>query len=463
VKKYANFQESIKIYKNLVFIKNDSESWTDYYTVLSACSFNNTDFFFNRTKTLYSREITMQNYDPEQALAEVCREFGEHGGVTPSIERASTFTVIEPGTMPKIFEGARGPHKGGCYLYSRHFNPTVDVADRYLAAIEGTEAALSTASGISAIACTLLQICRPGDHIVSSSTIYGGTHALLGKLFKEMGINTTFVDPTDQNAFEEAITSKTKIIYTETVANPTLKIADISKLADLAHRNNLKLIVDNTFTPMVISPAKLGADIVVYSMTKFINGASDLIAGAICASETFINELMDLHTGRVMLLGPTIDSRTAFDLIQRIPLLALRMREHGRRALKIAEHLEELNIKVSYPGLKSHPQHDLITSQINKDYGYSGLITIDCKTTEKANRLMSILQNEEKFGLIAVSLGYFDTLMSCSGSSTSSEISDEEQKEMSLSPGLLRLSIGLTGSLNKRIEQIARAVSSVLK
>ncbi len=403
----------------------------------------------------------MQNFDPEQALAEVQREFGEHGGVTPSISRSSTFTVMEPGTMPKIFQGVRG-HKGGCYLYSRHFNPTVDIVDRYLAAIEGTEAALSTASGMSAIACTLLQICRSGDHIVASNTVYGGTHALLGELFAEMGITTTFVDPSKTEDFEKAITPNTKIIYTEAVANPTLKVADISALSKITKKNNLKLIVDNTFTPMVISPAKLGADIVVYSMTKFINGASDLIAGAICGDEEFINQLMDLHTGRVMLLGPTIDPRTAFDLIQRIPHLALRMREHSKRALAIAKKLEELGVAISYPGLQSHPQHELMTSMINDSYGYSGLITIDCKTKEKANRLMEILQNKEKFGLIAVSLGYFDTLMSCSGSSTSSEISDKEQNEMGLSPGLLRISIGITGSLEKRIEQIVRAVKSVL-
>ncbi len=403
----------------------------------------------------------MQKFDPEQALAEVRREFGEHGGVTPSISRSSTFTVMEPGTMPKIFGGVRG-HKGGCYLYSRHFNPTVDIADRYLAAIEGTESALSTASGMSAIACTLLQICRAGDHIVSGSTIYGGTHALLGELFSEMGISTTFVDPINIEEFKKAITPKTKVIYTETIANPTLAISDIPTLSKLARENNLKLIVDNTFTPMVISPIRLGADIVVYSMTKFINGASDLIAGAVCANEDFINQLMNLHTGRVMLLGPTIDPRTAFDLIQRIPHLALRMREHSRRALAIAERLEKIGIKVSYPGLKSHPQHKLVTSMINESYGYSGLITIDCKTAENANKLMLILQNRERFGLIAVSLGFFDTLMSCSSSSTSSEISYDEQQAIGLSPGLLRISIGLTGSLEKRIEQIERAVKTVL-
>ena len=121
----------------------------------------------------------MQSYNPEEALNNVRREFGEHGGVAPSISRSTTFTVMEPGTMPEIFQGLRGPEKGGCFLYSRHFNPTVDVLGRYLAAMEGTEAAMCTASGMSAISCTILQLCKTGDHIVSSDVIYGGTHALL--------------------------------------------------------------------------------------------------------------------------------------------------------------------------------------------------------------------------------------------------------------------------------------------
>jgi methionine-gamma-lyase len=403
----------------------------------------------------------MNKYNPEQGMWEVKREFGEHGGAVPSIERASTFTVMDPAVMPEIFEGRRGPEKGGCFLYSRHFNPTVDVLDRYLAAMEGTEAAISTASGMAAISCCLLQICKSGDHIVSSDTIYGGSHALLNDLLPEMNIQTTFVDPTDPNNFEQAVQSNTKVLYTETVGNPTLKISDIPALSKLAKRLNLTLVVDNTFTPVIVSPFVLGADIVIYSMTKFINGASDVIAGAICAPKDFVYKLMDLHTGRVMLFGPTMDPRVAFDIIQRLPHLPLRMKEHSRRALAVARHLEKLGAPIVYPGLPSHPQYDLYTSLINEDYGYGGMLTLDCKTRQKAEKLMSILQNKERFGLIAVSLGYFDTLMSCSGSSTSSEIPPEDQEKMGLSPGLVRMAIGYTGSLDERIKQIERAVHSV--
>jgi len=403
----------------------------------------------------------MQSFNPEQMMVKDRREFGEHGGVAPSISRSSTFTVMESGTMPEIFQGALSPGQGGCFLYSRHFNPTVDVLSRYLAAMEGTESAVCTASGMSAISCTLLQLCHSGDHIIASDTIYGGSHALFADLLPEMNIHATFVDITDTVAVEAAFTEKTRVVYTETFGNPTLKVADIPALATLSQRHRASLVVDNTFSPVMISPAKLGADVVVYSMTKFINGASDLIAGAVCASRDFVLKLMDLHTGRVMLLGPTVDPRVAFDIIQRLPHLPIRMREHGRRALVIAEQLDRMGAAVTYPGLASYPQHVLAKQLINAGYGFGGMLTLDCSTRDLAERLMDILQNEENFGYIAVSLGYFDTLMSCSSTSTSSEIPESEQVQMGLSPGLLRLSVGITGSLDERVDQIVRAVNKV--
>ncbi len=403
----------------------------------------------------------MKPFHPEQALCETRREFGEHGGVTPSISRSSTFTVLDPEIMPEIFGGIRGPEKGGCFLYSRHFNPTVDILSRYLAAMEGTEHAVCTASGMSAISCTLMQLCKKGDHIVASDTMYGGTHALLAELLPQFGITTTFVDPTATSAWEKAITGDTRVLFTETFGNPTLKVADIPELSKLANARGLTMVVDNTFTPMVVSPARLGADVVVYSMTKYINGASDLVAGAICTNKAMVHRLMDLHTGRVMLMGPTMDPRMAYDIIQRLPHLAIRMREHGRRAMAVCSRLKELGVPVVYPGLKSFSQHHLATSLINEGYGYGGMFTIDCKTREKADDFLDALQNQEDFGYIAVSLGYFDTLMSCSGSTTSSEISVEDQRKIGLSPGLVRFSIGYTGNLEKRMEQMERAVHAV--
>ena len=400
----------------------------------------------------------MDRFNPEYALSRVRREFGEHGGVTPSISRSSTFTVIDPATMPDIFQGLRGPDKNGCFLYSRHYNPTVSVLSRYLAAMEGTESAMCTASGMSAIACTLLQLCRHGDHIVASNTIYGGTHALLDEMLPEMGIATTFVDPFSNQDFKNAVNARTKVLYVETMGNPTLHIADLPALGRLATERGLTLVVDNTFTPMLVTPALHGAHVVVYSLTKFINGASDIIAGAICTSNDLILKLKDLHTGRAMLLGPTMDPRIAFDMIQRLPHLAIRMREHSRRAMAIAQHLEQAGVSVIYPGLSSHPQHGLFTNMLNQGYGYGGMLAIDCGTQRQAEHFMSVLQNEEDFGYIAVSLGYYDTLMSCSSSSTSSEIPPEDQDKMGLSPGLVRLSIGFSGTLEARIRQMDRAI-----
>jgi methionine-gamma-lyase len=402
----------------------------------------------------------MQHFKPEQALCETRREFGEHGGVTPSISRSSTFTVMDPATMPEIFGGRRGPEEGGCFLYSRHFNPTVDILARYLAAMENTEAALCTASGMSAIACTLLQLCQKGDHIISSDTIYGGTHALLSDIFPQMGIETTFLDCRDLAAVRAAIRDNTRALYVETLGNPTLKIADIPGLSQICRGNGLCLVVDNTFSPMMVSPAVLGADIVVYSLTKFVNGASDLLGGAVCAEKAMIHRLMNLHTGRAMLLGPTMDPRSAFDVIQRLPHLALRMKEHSRRAMIIAEHLQALGVAVTYPGLTSHPQHGLLVSMINQGYGFGGMLTIDCESAQTAEAFLSYLQNEEDFGYIAVSLGYYDTLMSCSSTTTSSEIDAAEQAKMGLSPGLVRISVGYSGNLQTRLAQIERGVNA---
>jgi methionine-gamma-lyase len=276
-----------------------------------------------------------------------------------------------------------------------------------------------------------------------------------------MGITVTFVDATNLSAVASAVTDKTRLIYVETIGNPTLKVSDIPALSTLSRKKGLRLIVDNTFSPMLVSPARLGADIVVYSLSKFINGSSDAIAGAICADSGFVNKLLDLHTGRAMLLGPTMDSRVAFDLTHRLTNLGLRMREHGRRAMAISSRLADLGVAVCYPGLPSHPQHRIFESMMNDGFGYGGMLTIDCQTQEKAHELMSVLQNQERFGLIAVSLGYYDTLMSCSGSSTASEISPENQQAMGLSPGLLRMSVGITGSLESRLEQISRAIAAV--
>lgn len=404
----------------------------------------------------------MINRNPVETLANTRHEFGEHGGVNMSIEASTTFTVMHSNTMPEIFGGKKGPDQGGCYLYGRHFNPTVYNLGKQLAALEGTEAAYCTASGMSAISATLMQLCDAGDHIVSSNAVYGGTYALMHDLLPpKTGIETSLVDITDLNAVEAAINERTRVIYTESISNPTLRIADIPRLSKIAKRHGLVLVVDNTFSPLILSPKKLGADIVIHSMTKFISGASDHIAGAICADADFIHQLMDLHTGMLMILGPTMDPQVAFNLNLRIPHLPLRMTEHSRRTQIFAERLHAMGMTVSYPGLPIHSDHMLLSELHCKDYGYGGILTLDVGTIEKADELLDLLQNEYHFGYVAVSLGYFDTLMSCSGSSTSSELTDEDKAAAHISPGLVRMSIGITGTIEQRWGQLEDALEQV--
>ncbi len=396
--------------------------------------------------------------DPIEDLADLRHEFGEHGGVNMSIEASTTFTVIDPETMPELFEGRKGPDKG-CYLYGRHFNPTVFNLGRQMAALAGTEAGYCTASGMAAISGAVLGLCNAGDEIVASNAIYGGSYAFLHDFLPaKAGIKTTFVDITDLDAVTNAITERTKLVFTESIANPTLRLADIPRLADIAHERDLPLVVDNTFSPLLLRPAALGADIVVHSITKFISGASDVIAGAICGSESFIGQLMDLHMGPLMLLGPTMDPHVAANVSLRIPHLPLRMAAHGERALQLSKRLDSLGLNVCYPGLPQHPDHELFNELRSSEYGYGGVFTLDVGDEATANMLMSRLQNEQRFGYLAVSLGYFDTLMSCSGSSTSSEMSDEGKAAAGISPGLMRMSVGYTGTLEQRWRQLLAAL-----
>lgn len=404
----------------------------------------------------------MNDRDPVESLANLRHEFGEHGGVNLSIEASTTFTVMDPSTLPQIFEGAKGPDRGGCYLYGRHFNPTVYNLGRQLAAIEGTEAGYCTSSGMGAIAAVITSLCDTGDHIVASNTIYGGTYALLKDFLPtKANIHTTFVDISDVDAVRAAMQDNTRVLYAESFANPTLRVADVPRLSDIAHTGGAKLVIDNTFSPLIMTPRDLGADVIVHSLTKFISGASDVIAGAVCADRDTIIALMDVQMGPLMLFGTTMDPAVAFELSMRLPHLPMRMREHSDRALVIARFLHEHGLNVTYPGLESHPDHALATRICRAQYGYGGVLALDVGTANAANALMARLQNQYRFGYMAVSLGYFDTLMSLSGSSTSSEMDDEAKSQAGISEGLIRISVGYTGTTEQRLEQLHSALKLV--
>ncbi len=382
--------------------------------------------------------------------------FGEFGGVNPSISDSSTYTFLSAKTMFDTFEG----NAEGCYLYSRHSSPSNLYLGQALAAMEGTETANVAASGMGAITPVLLQICAAGDHIVSSRTIYGGTYAFMKNFLPKLNIKTTFVDITRLDVVEAAITPNTKILYCETVSNPLLEVADIESLAKIAKKHNLKLVVDNTFSPLSVAPVKLGADVVIHSLTKFINGSSDTVGGVTCGTQEFIDALRNVNDGASMLLGPTMDSLRSASVMKNLRTLHIRMKQHSHNALYLAERFEKDGLKVVYPGLESHPGHKLYKSMINPEYGFGGLMTLDAGTIDKANELMELMQHQN-LGYLAVSLGFYKTLFSAPGTSTSSEIPIEEQLEMGLTDGLIRFSIGLDNDIERTYQKMKECMISV--
>lgn len=394
-------------------------------------------------------------FDPASSIQDLL-QFGEYGDVNPSVTDSATFTFMQAKTMLETFKG----EAEGCFLYSRHWNPSNKYLADAVAAMEGTQAAWVTASGMGAITCAILQICNAGDHIISSRTTYGGTFAFLQNYLPKFNIDVTFVDVTDLKQVEAAIQPNTKIIYTETMTNPLLQISDIPSLAKIAKKHKVKLVVDNTFSPMMISPTRLGADITVYSLTKFVNGKNDCVAGAICGDLDFINALIDVNNGTAMLLGPVLDPFRSSSILKNMHTLHIRMQQHSRNALFLAQNLTALGIKVNYPGLDDHPDHQLIKSMLNSAFGFGGMLSFDAGSAEKAAELMEMMEREG-VGYLAVSLGYFKTLFSNSGKSTSSEVPEEKQKEMGLTEGLIRFSVGLDHDIERTFAKMEACLRRV--
>ena len=351
--------------------------------------------------------------------------------------------------MEEVFGGERE----GCYLYSRHMNPSTGYLAEAIADMENSEAAQVASSGMGAISSVLLQICATGDHIVSSRTIYGGTYALMKNFLPKLGIETTFVNTTDLQAIEDSINENTKLIYLETMSNPLLEIVDVAAVSVIAKKHNLKLVVDNTFTPLIFSPIEMGADVVIHSLTKFINGASDTVGGVICSTKEFIHELIDVNHGASMLLGPTMDALKANSILKNLRTLHIRIKQHSQNAKYLATKFQEMGLKVFYPGLNKHPQHELMQNTMNTEFGFGGMLMVEAGSMRRAYELMEAMQSAY-VGYLAVSLGFYKTLFSAPGASTSSEIPEEEQAEMGLSEGMVRMSVGLDNDIERTFEKI---------
>lgn len=394
----------------------------------------------------------MKKFDPSNAIQDL-RQFGEFGGVNPSVTDSATFSFMEAHTMTDTFNG----ETEGCFLYSRHWNPTNKYLADALAAMENTESAWVTGSGMAAITCAILQICSAGDHIVSSVTTYGGTFAFMKNYLPKFNIEVSFVNMNDVDAVKKAIRPNTKMLYTETMNNPLLQVADLPTLANIAHEHNAKLVVDNTFTPLMVTPANHGVDVVVYSMTKFINGKNDCVAGAICSTNDFINSLIDVNNGTAMLLGPVLDPKVSTAILKNLHTLHIRMMQHSKNAMYLAEKFKEIGLKFNYPGMPEHPDHARLKSLMNDGYGFGGMIAIDLGTEKRSFEVMEKMQLAD-VGYLAVSLGYFKTLFSNSGKSTSSEVPESVQKEMGMSPGLIRFSVGLDMHIERTFEKIVECL-----
>ena len=392
---------------------------------------------------------------PADAIQDL-QYFGEFGGVNPSISDSSTYTFLSAKTMFDTFEG----NADGCYLYSRHSSPSNLYLGAALAAMEGTETSNVSASGMGAITAVLMQLCNAGDHVVSSRTIYGGTYAFLKNFAPKFGINTAFVDITNLAAIEDAITEKTTVLYCESVSNPLLEVADIRGLSKIAKKYNIQLVVDNTFSPLSLSPKVLGADIVIHSLTKFINGSSDTIGGVVCGRQELIDHLRNVNDGAAMLLGASMDSLRAASILKNLRTLHIRMKQHSHNAMYLADQFKNDGLKTVYPGLESHPSHAIFKNQMNEEYGFGGMLTIDVGTLDKANALMELMQ-KENLGYLAVSLGFYKTIFSAPGSSTSSEIPEDEQKKMGLSEGLIRFSVGLDNDIKRTYLSMKKCMVSV--
>ncbi len=345
------------------------------------------------------------------------------GAVMTPIVLASTFAQQSPGV-----------HKG--FEYARTNNPTRQTLERCVAGIEGARHGVAFGSGCAAMT-TLFLTLRPGDHVVACDDVYGGTFRILDKVMRPLGIDTTWVDMTDLAAVEAAFTEKTKLAWIETPTNPMLKIIDIAAVSRLAKAHGARVGVDNTFaTPVLQRPIELGADLVVHSMTKYLNGHSDVVGGVIATSDEALAEQLRFLQNATGAILPPFDS---FMVLRGIKTLPVRIERHGKSAMQIARWLvaQPGVAKVIYPGLESHPQHELAKRQMK---GFGGMISVEVEGGLPAAR--RFLETTKLFTL-AESLGGVESLIEHPALMTHGSIPKESREKLGIGDGLIRLSVGL--------------------
>ena len=378
----------------------------------------------------------MSNFDEEWALETLAVRAGQVR--TAEGEHSEPIFPTSSYVFPSAAEAAArfsGESQGN--IYSRFTNPTVRTFEQRLAVLEGGDSCVATSSGMSAILSTCIAVLKTGDHVVSSRSIFGTTVVLFNKYLQPFGVETTFVDLTDLDAWKHAIKPETKILFLETPSNPLTEIADIKALADLAHENDCLLVVDNCLcTPILQQPLKLGADIVIHSATKYIDGQGRAVGGAVVGNKELVGETV---FGFLRTAGPTLSPFNAWIFLKGLETLSLRMKAHSANALELAEYLEQHNSvnKVHYSGLKSHPQYDLANQQ---QFAGSGVLSFEVNGGKEAawklidsTRLLSITAN----------LGDAKSTITHPATTTHGRLTDEERKNAGISDGLIRISVGL--------------------
>lgn len=373
------------------------------------------------------------------------KRHGVGAAVTTEIVRSSTFTFSSSHEMKKWAEG-----KSNAYIYTRYGNPTLEVAEKKIAALEGAEAAVVTSSGMAAISQTLLSILQYGEEIISTAQLYGGTYRLMRDVFPRFGIISRQVE-TSLEGIEKYATYKTKCLYVETPTNPALQLVDLRKAIAFSKKHKLLTIVDNTFaTPILQNPLALGADIVVHSVTKGLGGHSDLLGGVVLGSAELIKPVRQM----VIFLGGCMDPEVAFLLIRGVKTLGVRVERQCETALRVAKFLEHHPKveKVHYPGLKSHQDHALAKKQMR---GFGSMLAFDLKGGLPAAQRFC---DRVKLFLLAASLGGVESLVLLPIYSSHYRMSEQELGRAGVKPGTVRISIGLEDSADL-IEDLQQALS----
>lgn len=375
----------------------------------------------------------------------------EFGSVVPPIYQTSTFKFESAEQGASLFAGEQ---KG--YIYTRMLNPTVEAMENAIAELEGGHKGLGCGSGMAAVHTIFASLTGAGDHVVCSSAVYGPTTTLLNTIMKKYGVETTYVDTTDSENVLNAIQKNTKVVFVETPGNPTLCISDIQTISEIAHKQKAKVVVDNTFmSPALQNPLSLGADVVMHSLTKFLNGHADVVGGIIVVKdeETYLAFRKTLNQ-----LGGVIDPFNSFLVHRGLKTLSLRMERHCYNAQKIAEWLEKhpLIRWIKFPGLKSHP-HYAIGQKQHK--GPGGMITFELEGGLEAGRL---LMNSVRLCQLAVSLGGVETLIQHPASMTHFSMGKEAREAAGISDGLVRLSVGIE-NVDDLIADLDQALNKVKK